>query len=255
MKTELNVVVVGDRLVIELVPPLGKPPTIDEDLLDRLEQALSGVDASVRLLVLRSASAKYFCVGANVGVLKSLNEETVGRWVEKGHRVFNLLEDLPIPTVAVVEGYAMGGGVELAMACDFIYAGNEARLGQTEAKLGFVTGWGASYRLPERVGRSVAKQLFYTGEVLSSSRAMEVGLVDFVGDSAGIAEAIGRLEASVVSGSQVAIGSFKRVLNQAAKRERSANASAEVGESVVCIGTEDTKRRVGEFLNRKADRA
>jgi enoyl-CoA hydratase len=125
----------------------GKPPTLNHAVLDQFDAVLAQLETAARsadldLVFIRSAAPKYFCVGADVASLQTLDAESIILWVEHGHRVFNRLEDLPVPVVARVEGYALGGGLKLAMACDAIFASESAQLGQTEAKLGFVAGSG-----------------------------------------------------------------------------------------------------------------
>jgi enoyl-CoA hydratase len=154
----------GQIGTLSLVPAVsGKPPTLDHAALDRLDAALAEVEAkanSIRLLFVCSAAPKYFCVGADLTALKLVSTETIGAWIDHGHRTFNRLADLPMPVVARIEGYALGGGLELALACDLIFAGETAQLGQTEAKLGFVAGWGGSWRLPRRVGVARPRNCF-----------------------------------------------------------------------------------------------
>jgi enoyl-CoA hydratase len=168
------------------VAPPGKPPVLDADVLASFEETVEAIDRDIReiredaprCVVLQSNSPKFFCVGANLNVLKTMTEDNFGNWFELGHRVFALLENLPVPVVAKVGGYALGGGLELAMAADVIVAGESARLGLTEARLGFVPGWGGIFRLAERVGPSRAKRMFFSSEMVDACAAIDVGLVD-----------------------------------------------------------------------------
>ncbi len=125
---------------------------------------------------MRSTSDRFFCVGANINALNDIDENSIAPWVLKGHQVFNQIEDLAMPVIAVVEGYAMGGGLELAMACDLIFASQEAKFAQSEASLGFIPGWGGTHRLARRVGVSKAKFYFYSGKMLGAQEAKEIGL-------------------------------------------------------------------------------
>ena len=139
----------GEVATLHLVPPEGKPPTMDQDVLTMLGNVISELEnAAPRLLIVRSRSSRFFCVGANIAVLKETNADTIIPWVKLGNEVLNRLEDLPYPVIAVVEGYAMGGGLELAMACDLIFAADSARFAQSEAGLGFIPGWGGADAWP-----------------------------------------------------------------------------------------------------------
>lgn len=227
----------------------GKPATLDLEVLGELDGLLDEIgnrDETLQAVVVRSHSEKYFVVGANVNALEELDAETIIPWVQKGHDVFNKLEDLPVPVIARVEGFALGGGLELAMACDLIAAGEGARFGQPEAKLGFVPGWGGSYRLPRRVGVGKARELCFTGRVIEAEEARELGLVDFVGQDvdgciAGWIEGIGQ-------GSRVAIAEAKRLLRDGSGISREERGTREGESSRVCMVEGDTLARIRAFL-------
>ena len=186
MSSEVKVTIADRVGYLQLFPEReGKPFAINETTLASLENAIIQLEEkkdALALVWVVSESSRYFCVGADIKALQQLNAETIAGWVSNGHRVFNRLEDLPVPTVAYVEGYALGGGLELAMACDLIFAANSARFGQTEASLGFVAGWGGSWRLPRRVGEARAKELLYSGRILEAYDAYKLGLVQFCGE-------------------------------------------------------------------------
>ncbi len=139
-------------------------------MLSELERCIDQARAdNPGIVLLRSASERFFCVGANINVLKETNEQTIVPWVMQGHRVLNQLEDLPMPVVAVVEGYAMGGGLELALACDLVFASDAAQLAQSEAGLGFIPVWGGSRRLVGRIGAAKAKYYYYSGKMMDAA--------------------------------------------------------------------------------------
>jgi enoyl-CoA hydratase len=232
----------------------GKPPTLDHAALDRLDAALAQVEAqagALRVLFLRSASPKYFCVGADLVALRQVSTDTIAAWIEHGHRVFNRLEDLPLPVVARVEGYALGGGLELALACDLIFAGESAQIGQTEARLGFVAGWGGSWRLPRRIGPARAKELFFTARIISAAAAERLGLVDFVGPGATLEAHCRAFAADVVAGSAVSAREHKALVAGAGGRPRSEACSAETRASLDCLRAPDTQARLAAFFARK----
>ena len=163
--------------------PEGKPPTLDSKVLDELETALIMIREhmdQLRAVLIRSDFEKYFIVGANIKALEKLNSDTIGPWFRRGHAVFNQLEDLTVPTIARIDGYALGGGLELALACDLIIASPGAKFGGPEAKLGLVPGWGGTHRLAQRIGLARAKELLFTGRIIDSQTAYKIGLVNFV---------------------------------------------------------------------------
>jgi enoyl-CoA hydratase len=190
-------------------------------------------------------------VGANINVLKETTEETIGPWVELGHRVLNRLEDLPMPVIAVVEGYAMGGGLELAMACDLIFCSEAAVFAQSEASLGFIPGWGGTRRLAQRIGVAQAKYFFYSGKLIEASRAAEIGLVDFVGSEDQLNQELSDFSQSVLANNPNAISQFKSIVNDQAGSGRDGNIQAEVIHSITCLKDPDAKARLGDFLAKR----
>jgi len=242
----------GDRATIALCPPEAKPPTLDLDVLGQLESVLDQLEDELpRLVVLTSTTPKYFCVGANVNALRQITAERIGAWVERGHEVLNRLEDLGCPTIARVRGHALGGGLELAMACDLIFADRTAQLGLTEAKLGFIPGWGGCHRLPGRIGAAAAKRLFFTGSTLHADAAARLGLVDLVADAPELDAEIDAFLKQTTGCSPYAIGAFKRILNEQQRTARDRNTAREVELSHGCLNDPGTRQRLKDFLERK----
>ena len=251
-KTGINYVEESGVGTILLTAPEGKPPTLDGEVLAELERCIDEArEAAPRVLCLRSASERFFCVGANINVLKETNEETIVPWVERGHRVLNQLEDLPMPVVAVVGGYAMGGGLELAMACDLIFALDTARFAQSEAGLGFIPGWGGTRRLAGRIGTSKAKYYYYSGKMIDAPKAAEIGLVDFVGSAAELEFELAEFSDSVISNNWNALEQFKSILNEQERAARDENAKVEALRSVSCLQDPDALQRLHDFLSKK----
>lgn len=229
----------------------GKPATIDLIVLDELESHLREIEAQrsgLRAVILRSDSTRYFVVGANIRALETLNEETVVPWIQRGHAVFNRLEALPAPAIARVEGYALGGGLELAMACDLILATPNAKFGQPEANLGFVAGWGGTYRLPRRVGIAKAKEMFYTACILDAQEALAVGLIDFCGETGALEAHLDALLAGIRQVSPVAVAHMKALVNDSRNISLSQACAAETSSSEICMAEADTKARIRAFL-------
>jgi enoyl-CoA hydratase len=252
--TKITCFVEGGVGTLLLVPPEGKPVTLDGDVLDAMESAIVqlSADENLRIVFVRSSSERFFCVGANINVLKETDASTIGPWVLKGHSVLNQLEDLPVPVVAVIEGYAMGGGLELAMACDLIFAINTAKLAQSEAGLGFIPGWGGTYRLARRIGVSKAKYYYYSGKMIDPATAFSIGLVDFTGSADALAEEVEKFTRAVISNNQNALKQFKKIVNEQMRAERDAHAQIEAIHSVSCLQDPDAKQRLNYFLTKKS---
>lgn len=252
MTTRFSLQVSGGVGTLTMQPdPERKPPTLDHTSLANFETALTEIEQAVqrgelRVLFVVSANERFFCAGANVETLATLDETTIAAWIAHGHRLFARLEDLPVPTVARVEGYALGGGLELALACDLIFAAEGAQFGQTEARLGFVAGWGGSWRLPRRIGLAHAKEMFFSARMLPSCEAVGLGLADFSGPPVALAERCRQFAKDVLAGSPESHRQHKRVL--AATAGRTAAAEAEAAASIACLRAPETRQRVQAFL-------
>jgi enoyl-CoA hydratase len=255
MFTRLATTYTDNVFTITLEPPEGKPPTLDHDVMTAFERALA--EAGLRLpelraVVVRSASSKYFCAGANLRVMETIDRNSIGPWVERGHRLLNQLEALPVPVVARVDGFALGGGLELAMACDVIFASDAARFGQTETKLGFVTGWGGSYRLVRRVGLARAKELVFSGRLVEAEEAVRIGLAEWQGAPVELDAKVAEFLAAVRGNGQVAIAEMKRLLTACPETSLEDNRTMEVTASRRALTDGDAAVRLQAFLHKKA---
>lgn len=249
MNTTLHTTRRDDRCLLTLVPPEGKPVTLDQAVIKNLSNTLDELERQPpAVVIVESGAPKYFCVGANLKALQQIDENTIGAWVEQGHDVLNRLEALPCPVIAKVTGYALGGGLELAMACDLIAASSTAKLGQPEAGLGFIPGWGGTFRLPERIGAARAKRLFMTGETLTAFRAEQLGLVDFFHETEGFEDAFEAFIDRITANNAHALSAFKKILHADRASQLAANMRAEVAHSLHCVHDADTRERLRNFF-------
>jgi len=150
------------------------------ELRDRLLEV--GSDGSVRAVVLTGAGEKAFAAGADIKYMSGLDVEQAKAWGALGHETTGILETMPKPAIAAINGFALGGGCELALACDLRYASARAKLGQPEINLAIVPGWGGTQRLARVCGTGVAKDLIYTGRTVDAEEALRVGLVNEIAD-------------------------------------------------------------------------
>ncbi|GAB5560048.1 MAG: enoyl-CoA hydratase-related protein [Synoicihabitans sp.] len=259
MSTRLELTRQATHWDLTLVATGNKPPTIDYNLLSDFMDVLGEVEDAVssaarvgpRCLFLSSSSPRCFCAGANINILETLSGETMSDWVTQGHEVLNRLEDLPLPVVAKVQGYALGGGLELALAADLIACDQSAQLGLTEANIGFVPGWGGTFRLPRRVGPAAAKRMFFNAERVTAADALSMGLVDFVVEDTAWSDWGVNFAQEISAKSEVGIRGFKSILHDRDRIDREASREAEIKHSLACITDSDTQRRIRQFLDRK----
>ena len=149
-------------------------------LRDRLRELAD--DADARVVVLTGAGEKAFVAGADIKYMSGLDVAQAKEWGALGHEAGRLLETMPKPTIAAINGFALGGGCELALGCDLRYASSNARLGQPEIDLGIVPGWGGTQRLARVCGLGVAKELILTGRQVDAEEALRIGLVTAIAD-------------------------------------------------------------------------
>ena len=155
---------------------------LNTQVFNDLETAMRGLtsDPTVRVILITGAGPKAFAAGADINELATTGERSGEALALRGQGVFALLETCGMPTIACINGFALGGGCELALACTFRIAADSARLGQPEVKLGLVPGYGATQRLPRLIGPSAALRLILTAEMISAAEALRIGLVDEV---------------------------------------------------------------------------
>lgn len=227
-----------------------RPCTLDYGVLDQFDAAVDSVAANsdVRCAVIRAASEKFFVVGANINALQQLNPAGMEAWIRRGHHSFNRVEDLPVPVIACVGGAAMGGGLELAMACDFIIAGENATFSQPEAALGFLMGWGGTYRLSKFVGPARAKKMYYTGQTLSASEAYAFGLAAEVVAATELTARVGEMAASICKNSRLGIRITKEMINSHMLGDREKALRMEAPNSYLCSDDADTRARMEAFF-------
>lgn len=231
-----------------------RPCTLDWDVLYSLRDALDNIKKNIddtRVVIIQSASPKSFIVGANISALEKLNSQNIMEWVRLGHDVFAEIRKLPVPVIAKVESYALGGGLELAMACDFIIASEKAAFGQPEASLGVMPGWGGSVRLPNIIGANRAKQLFMTAEHISAQQAYEWGLVNIVCPSDEIHETVNNLAQKIIKNDYQVLAFVKRMINNMIDTwDQNAKILEEISSSV-CLNSPSTKERLNDFFEKR----
>jgi len=168
-----------DGIAVVTINRPDKLNALNTKVLSELDQAFAELetDAEVKAVVLTGAGEKAFVAGADIAEMVSYGPLEGARFADQGQRLLSRIERLPKPVIAAVNGFALGGGCELAMACDFIYASEKAKFGQPEVNLGIIPGFGGTQRLARLTGEAVAKELILTGDVIAAEEAKRVGLV------------------------------------------------------------------------------
>jgi enoyl-CoA hydratase len=218
------------------------------ELRDRLAELAA--DGEVRAVVLTGAGEKAFVAGADIKYMSGLDPEQAKGWGALGHEAGRLLETMPKPTIAAVNGFALGGGCELALACDIRYASSRAKLGQPEINLGIVPGWGGTQRLARICGLGVAKELVYTGRTVDAEEALRIGLVNAIADP--VLERAPETARDLASKSPVALGLAKRLCNLTLGVDHAGGLETEANEFGALFASEDAREGMTAFVEKRA---
>jgi len=217
-------------------------------LRDRLEELAA--DFSARVVVLTGAE-RSFIAGADIKYMHGLGVMEARRWGELGHHVGDLLETMPKPTIAAINGFALGGGCELALACDIRLASSKAKLGQPEINLGILPGWGGTQRLARATTLGYAKELIYTGRVVDAEEALQRGLVNAVYEPAELMPKTLELCELLASKSPVALAAAKEAANLALSGDHHENLRSEARLFSMLFSTEDQKEGMAAFVEKR----
>ncbi len=225
------------------------PQTIDE--LSRAFGAVAG-DAAIRALVVTGAGDKAFVAGADIARMSAMTVPEAQRFAEAGHRALAQLEALAVPTIAAVNGFALGGGCEVAMACDLVYASEKARFGQPEVNLGIIPGFGGTQRLQRRVGLMRAKEIVFTGEMVDAAKAKAIGLaLDVLPPEQLVPHAVAQAR-KIASRGPVAIAAAKRVMEEGAGVDLATGCALERQAFALLFATDDAREGMRAFLEKRA---
>ncbi|MBI2027031.1 MAG: enoyl-CoA hydratase/isomerase family protein [Deltaproteobacteria bacterium] len=226
---------------------------LNYDTMGELENILSDwwEHPEVRGVVLTGAG-RAFVAGADVTQFISLNDEEAWEFAQHGQNVFNMLEDMPKPVIAAVNGFALGGGCELALACDFIYATSTAKLGQPEVNLGIICGWGGTQRMARFVGLPKARELLYSGEAISAEEAYRIGLVNKVCAPDKLLSDVYEKMKLILTRGPLAVAETKKAMNQSFKPVLEEGLELERKAFSYLFTTEDKVEGVNAFLQKRA---
>ncbi|MGM0449032.1 MAG: enoyl-CoA hydratase/isomerase family protein [Methanobacteriota archaeon] len=222
------------------------------ETLEAIEDALDEAsDRDARVLVIAGAGDDAFVAGADISHMVDLSTPEAQAYAELGHHVADAIETFPAPTIAAVDGYAFGGGCELALACDMRVAAESAVLGQTEIDLGITPGWGGTQRLPALVGDEVARRLIFLGERIDAAEAAEVGFVGEVVADDAFDDRIDELAGELAAKPATALRAAKEALNVAGEGSAASGLALERRAWAGLFGTHDQREGMAAFLEKR----
>ncbi len=208
-------------------------------------------DAEIRVVILTGAGEKAFVAGADIAELNKHGVVSAKEYTHKGQSVLDLIENLGKPTIACINGFALGGGCELAMACTMRLASENAKLGQPEVKLGLMPGYGGSQRLPRLVGKGVAMQILLAAENISAAEAHRIGLVNEVVPLANLITRAEEIAAKIIANAPLAIQYTMEAVNHGMEMTLPEGLYLEATLFGICCATEDKNEGTKAFLEKR----
>lgn len=226
---------------------------LNRELMAEFSEALGKVDQNeeIRVLILTGSGEKSFVAGADITELATFNALQAKKLSELGHHTLNKLQELQIPVIAAVNGFALGGGSEIALACDFIYASDNAKFGLPEITLGLIPGYGGTQRLPRLIGKNKAKELIFTGKMISALEAYEIGMVNKVVPSETLMQEVLKTAGMIASKGKVSIRAAKQAINSGMNSDLTTGCKIEVDAFSLCFAGEDAGEGTNAFLEKR----
>ncbi len=227
---------------------------LNEDVLNELEQAFDAVDLSVvRCLILTGAGEKSFVAGADIGAMSTMTKAEGTAFGKKGNDIFLKIEKFPIPVIAAINGFALGGGCEISMSCDIRICSENALFGQPEVGLGITPGFGGTQRLARLVGAGMAKQLIYTARNIDAAEAKRIGLVNEVYPLADLMPAAKKMAAGIAGNAPIAVRACKKAINEGLQVSIDEGVAIEEELFGNCFESYDQREGMANFLRKKDD--
>jgi enoyl-CoA hydratase len=226
---------------------------LNSTVLLELEQAIAALaaDPALRVLIVTGAGSKSFIAGADIVEMSGYTPQAARRFATLGHRVLAALEALPVPVIAAVNGFCLGGGCELALACDLIYAADNARFGQPEVNLGLMPGFGGTQRLARRIGAARAAELIYTARQVKAEEARTIGLALEVYPNAELLQKVRELAAGIASKGPVAVRAAKLAIARGLDAPLSVGNALEVEAFANLFDSADAREGMIAFVEKR----
>jgi len=226
---------------------------LSTELMNEFSCALYEIaeNEDIRVLVLTGAGGKAFVAGADISELSRFTPLQAKFFTEKGQETIDRIQQLPIPVIAAVNGFALGGGCEIALACDFIYASDNAKLGLPEINLGLIPGFGGTQRLPRLIGTNMAKEMIYTGMMIGAEEARQIGLVNRVFPAVTLMDEAMKTAKAIASKGNVSIRAAKQAINHGMNADLATGCKYEIDAFALCFSSEDAREGTAAFIEKR----
>ena len=225
---------------------------LNSTVIAELEQVVTELenDGTIRAMIL-TGEGRSFVAGADIGEQYPLDLDGGRRWGQRGSALFRRVEKLEFPTIAAVNGFALGGGCELAMSCDIILASEKAKFGQPEVGLGITPGFSGTQRLPRRVGVAKAKELIFSGRTVKADEAERIGLVNAVYAPEALLDGAMEMARSFAKNAPIAVKYAKACIDRGMQTDIDSGIACENELFAMCFATADQKEGMGAFLEKR----
>ena len=225
---------------------------LNEDVLEELLQVFTAIekDENVKAVIL-TGEGKAFVAGADIAQMSGLNALQGRNMMILGHKVMNLIESIEKPVIAAVNGFALGGGCELSMACDIRIASEKAKFGQPEVGLGIIPGFGGTQRLARLVGKGMAKYLIMTAEIIPASEAYRIGLVEKIVAPEELMETAETVARTIMSKAPIAVGTAESAINNGYDMDMKSASKFEIETFTAAFGSDDKAEGMKAFLEKR----
>ena len=224
---------------------------LNTQVLTELNSFVSDLPSNVKAIVLTGDGDKSFVAGADISQMAGFNREEGYEFGKFGASVFRKIEELEVPVIAAVNGFALGGGCELAMACDIRIAAKNAKFGQPEVSLGIIPGFSGTYRLSKIVGQGMAKEMIYTGKAINADEALRIGLVNSVLEQEELLPYCIKMAEKILSNAPIAVRFAKRIINENYDMDETAALALENRYFGDCFASQDQKDGMQAFLSKQ----
>lgn len=227
---------------------------LNSDLLEEFSEALDTIaqDESIRVLVLTGAGEKSFVAGADIKELADRNPLSGKVFSQKGQSTISKLQDLAVPVIAAVNGFALGGGSEIALACDFIYASETASFGLPEITLGIIPGFGGTQRLARLIGINRAKELILTGKIISANDALNLGIVNKLVPAEKLREEVMVTAKAIAGKGKTALRAAKQAINNGMNVDLATGLNIEADAFALCMTSKDSQEGLNAFIEKRS---
>ncbi len=236
---------------------INRPKSLNALNKETLEELLAcftelSLDEKIKAIILTGSGEKAFVAGADISFMQNLTAHQSRKFGQLGHLVMHTIENTPQPVIAAINGFALGGGCELALACDMRFASDNAKFGQPEVNLGVVPGFGGTQRLPRLIGKGLANELLFTGNIIDSVEALRIGLINRIYSQEELQTACMQIAKTIAKKGPVAVRLCKEAVNNGVEMDLTRGCAYEADLFALCFASDEQTEGMTAFLEKRS---